>query len=171
MRRLNIRQRKGKRGFTLIELLIVMAILAILAGVVVLSVGNIFTSADEAAYDVMRHQIQQAVTAYMSNSSHIGELPLIGANVTIDGKVLEIIDICKTKVPEGMLRKAPEGCYEGPDALDDNCDTGTCICDPAWHYRWAVDKQGNLYSQCMNSVNNSGGCANESSDGFQNIWP
>ena len=165
------RRVSGRRGFTLIELLIVMVILAILAGVVVMSVGGIFTQADETAYNAMRHQIQNAVVEYMGNSTNVGSVPLLGINVTIDGEVRDVIDICDMKTPLGIIREAPRGCIEIPGPDNDNCDNGSCLCDATYHYLWAVDDSGNLFSACVDTAANGGGCVNNSSDGFQGVWP
>jgi prepilin-type N-terminal cleavage/methylation domain-containing protein len=42
----------SKRGFGLIELLIVMLILSVLAGLIVIGVGNVFAKAGDSAYMV-----------------------------------------------------------------------------------------------------------------------
>lgn len=158
-----------KKGFTLIELLIVMLVLAILAGVVVMAVGGVFDDAKERAYETLRGQIQNAVISY--NSENNGHMPPTVGTANISGQK-GILDICSLVLPEGMLRAAPAGCISLPDGDDDNCDGSDCGgCMVTSHYIWAIDVKGNVYSQCTDTVANGGSCANNSSDGYQGVWP
>jgi prepilin-type N-terminal cleavage/methylation domain-containing protein len=160
----------NKRGFTLLELLIVISILMILVGVVILSVGNVFGTARKTAYTSVRQQVQTAVIAYQAKS--LGNYPLTGNTTVIDGKTLGIIDACALLASSGsMLREVPDGFISTPD--NDNCDSGeyNCSCDLKAHYIWTVDVNGNIYSSCIDTILNGGGCINSSSDGFQGVWP
>jgi len=59
----------GERGFTLIELLVVVGILAVLAGVVTLAVGQFIGRGHAEAATTELHNIQTAVVAYMADNS------------------------------------------------------------------------------------------------------
>lgn len=159
-------------GFTLIELLIVLTILAILAGVVILSVGGTIGTARKTAYTSVKDQVQKATVAY--SIQHLGDFPLTGNTTIIDGRTLGIIDVCALLVhnnPNGLFGEMPDGCilHEG----NDNCDSPTyeCSCDIEAHYIWAVDITGKVYSLCTNTESNKGGCENTGQDGYQGVWP
>jgi len=162
----------NRKGFTLIELLIVMTILSILVGVVVLSVGNVIDTARERAYDSIKHQIQTATVSSAIKTQ--GIYPLTGNTTVIDGNNLPVIDVCSliiTKNPTGLLKEVPEGCVSNPS--NDNCHSAqyNCSCDEKAHYIWAVDMHGQVYSSCINTVANKGGCENTGQDGYQGVWP
>ena len=136
----------GKKGLTLIELLIVLVILAILAGVIVLAVGGIFGRTGEQAYNLVRDELQLAVTSYMTNIS-AGD-PVM-ANVSN-------VDVCLLLGSEGgLLREVPDGVT----SANGNC-TGI---DDAAHYIWTFD-EGNVRSLCP-------GCPDGSGDGYRGEWP
>jgi len=63
----------GEKGFTLIELLVVIGILAVLAGVVTLSVGQFIGKGKTEALKTELHNIQTAVTAYQADNG--GAIP------------------------------------------------------------------------------------------------
>jgi prepilin-type N-terminal cleavage/methylation domain-containing protein len=158
-------RRKGRYGFTLIELLIVMLILAILAGVVVLSVGGLFQNAGESAYKTLKDQIQSVVTAY--STIHDTELPPTVGTVNISGNK-SILDMCSILLPGGMMRTAPDGCILINGSANDNCDSNASCsgCQATFHYIWAIDNQGNVYSSCVGSK-----CNMTNTDGYQDVWP
>ncbi|MFA5374623.1 MAG: type II secretion system protein [Dehalococcoidia bacterium] len=162
----------NRKGFTLIELLIVMSILMILVGVVILSVGNVFGRARTTAYTSVKDQVQTAVIAYQIDS--LGNFPLTGNTTVIDGKTLGILDACALLVystPSGLLREIPDGFTSTED--NDNCDSQeyTCACNVEAHYVWAIDVNGDVYSSCIDTLLNDGGCKNTGQDGFQDAWP
>ena len=68
--------RKTDRAFTLIELLVVIGILAALAGVVTLAVGNFVGKGACQACLTDRHNVQTAVVAFMAD--HNGDVPAPG---------------------------------------------------------------------------------------------
>jgi len=162
----------NKRGFTLIEVLLVLVILSILVCAVVLSVGYAFGTSDQTAYISVKEQVQTALIAPLAKSPD--GYPVTGNTTIIDGKTLDVIDVCALIVydtPSGMLRKTPDGFMSNAD--NDNCDSQefNCSCNAEAHYIWAVDTNGQVYSSCINTSSNGGGCANTGLDGFQNIWP
>jgi len=74
---------RKERGFTLIELLIVLAILAILIGIVALSVGNLRRTAMERGMQSERETVETALNAYVTLAS-----PLI--NVDDQGELTKV---------------------------------------------------------------------------------
>jgi prepilin-type N-terminal cleavage/methylation domain-containing protein len=127
--------RKSKKGFTLIELLIVLVILAILAGVVVMAVGGVFSTSRESAYNTTDEELKNAVAQYASNN--MGDLPN-GAAINISGVTTAYtINMSLLLVEnDGILSSYPDS------SSDDNCSgcTGS--------YTWAIDTYGNVYSAC-----------------------
>jgi prepilin-type N-terminal cleavage/methylation domain-containing protein len=61
-------KRRREQGYTLIELLLVIVVLAILATVVVASMGGFTAEAEESACDGDAHILHTAVEAYFSQS-------------------------------------------------------------------------------------------------------
>ena len=147
----------GKKGLTLIELLIVLVILAILAGVIVLAVGGIFSRTGEQAYNLVRDELQLAVTGYMTNTSH-SDLPYMADNVSLD--------VCLLLGPDELLREVPDGV---PDA-NNGGQVGTvpCVTDPNGHYTWIILSGGNVASTCSPVGENHCISANNS---YQGVWP
>ena len=146
----------GKKGLTLIELLIVLVILAILAGVIVLAVGGIFGRTGEQAYNLVRDEIQLAVTAYATNTSH-GDPVMTGNDTNID--------ICLLLVSEGgLLREVPDGVRTANGNCSGTVDTA--------HYVWTFNN-GNVGSVCQT---NDGGeacgvCDGTDGNGYCEVWP
>lgn len=172
IKNLGIARPGGKRGFTLIELLIVLVIISILAGVVALSAGSIADRARHIAYQIAKSGIQNAVIAHMAS---VGGFPITGTTIDIGGETYSIIDICALSGPEGLLKEVPDGCWWGTAEDDDNCDGSgnvSCAgCETRAHYIWAIGTRGEMISVCKNTDANGGGCANNASDGYQDVWP
>jgi prepilin-type N-terminal cleavage/methylation domain-containing protein len=178
---------KGKHGFTLIELLIVMVILAILAGVVVMAVGGIFGQAKSRAYDTIKPQIQNGVTAY--TTTYQGDLPEAVSNstytvITEAGQNVSgcyVFDLCSITGVGEILRQVPDGCMQGGG--DDNFDAVNASCAPTGagqHYVWVIDSGGNVYSMCdesedgtiqENGVENVDGFHGISTNRSKDYWP
>lgn len=162
LKRMGFRRLGGKRGFTLIELLIVMVILAILAGIVIVSVGGVIGRGQETAYNADKESVQTAVLAYHGEK---GEWPItVATTISVDTdddavtppEDLYVIDMCKLTTATGAdyLIQVPRSCVL--DAGADNCDVpdpvgGACSCASNAHYIWAVDDGGLVYSVCMGS--------------------
>lgn len=152
----------GKKGLTLIELLIVLVILAILAGVIVLAVGGIFGRTGEQAYNLVRDELQLAVTGYMTNSSH--GIPYVDGSLnTTTG--YRTIAVCDLLGPNELLREVPDGirqlnCFTvNATACDEGCSDDNS-------YLWLLDEYGNVRSSCLDAEL----CA-EVGDGYQQTWP
>ena len=120
-----------REGFTLIELLIVMVILAILAGIVIISIGGVIGRGQATAYNADREQIQAAVAEYMTRPTDmtynhtIGEVPLIdptGASnstvgcVGVNGSdvlcqqtyyLIALCPLTTNSFPKGILKQVP----------------------------------------------------------------
>ena len=165
----------SKPGFGLIELLVVMLILTVLAGLIVIGVGNVFAKAGDSAYDETRHQIELSVLDYMTRT---GNRPVTSDIVQIDGLNYGIIDICVLQGSysgsdgPGILRQIPGSCV---DAIDGNCDNASCMgnissdaggCDPHAHYIWVATLNGGVKSACVGPD-----CDSNNADGYQGIWP
>jgi len=70
---------RGQKGFTLIELLVVVGILALLAGVVTLSVTQFVGKGASEAMLTEQHNIQTAVAAYAADND--GAIPATIADI------------------------------------------------------------------------------------------
>ncbi|MEA1959008.1 MAG: hypothetical protein U9N44_04960, partial [Chloroflexota bacterium] len=152
---------------------IVMVILAILAGVVVMAVGGVFSSAHEAAYNAVKDDIQNSVVAYATD--HNGTFPYNTSNAldsNANCSTCYVLDFTLMLTANGgMLREVPDGCFAKTGADNDNCDSASIAgCDAANHYIWGADQYGNVYSFCDNSSTSTDDCTTNNS-GFQGVWP
>ena len=77
----------GEKGFTLIELLVVVGILAMLAGVVTLAVGQFIGKGKSEAASTELHNIQTAVVAHQADNS--GAVPADVAELKSDGYLVD----------------------------------------------------------------------------------
>jgi prepilin-type N-terminal cleavage/methylation domain-containing protein len=69
LRKIRDRRETGEGGFTLVELLIVIVILGILAAIVVLAIGGLKGSSQNAACTAGGHTIESAEDAYFATSN------------------------------------------------------------------------------------------------------
>ena len=154
-----IKRLGGKKGLTLIELLIVLVILAILAGVIVLAVGGIFGRTGEQAYNLVRDELQLAVTGYMTNSTH-------GLPGMINPLNASRIDVCLLLGPNELLREVPDGV----NSANNGGTNGSvpCITSADAHYIWTLSDDGNVGSECITA---GGEDCLGSGDGYQGVWP
>ena len=183
MKRWGLRRLGGKRGFTLIELLIVMVILAILAGIVIISVGGVIGRGQETAYNGAKEQVEAAVTDYIART--FGDLPTTGGNesgpITLKDTSsmagpFQVIDICVllatcnvTPPGPGILKEVPVSAWNG---TNDNCDgtVFTCSCRDDAHYKWLLGPDDDVYSICKDLTGSP--CDNaDTYDGFQGTYP
>ena len=180
MKRRGLKRRGGKRGFTLIELLIVMVILAILAGIVIISVGGVIGRGQATAYEGAKEQVELGVSDYVART--FGSYPTLDGNVTLTDPVgvYTIIDVCVllatcnvTPPGPGVLKEVPVSSFNAAPAgfagtENNNCAGATfnCTCYATAHYTWLLDQMGDVYSVCSGTD-----CDTETADGFQGIYP
>jgi len=106
-------QLKLENGFTLIELLITIAILALLFGIISLSLSNVGSSAQTEICAAEYHVVQNAIEIYMAENP---DLPLSeGTNTTISQGDGQFAD---------YLRGTTEGLYSW--TADGVLTAGTC---------------------------------------------
>jgi len=183
---------KSRKGFTLIELLIVMVILAILAGIVIISVGGVIGRGQESAYNADRNQIKLAVADYLAQMPEGGDpygpgrVPVIDWNTSVNGtdwadsplvvpgETYYLIGLCSITAnadPKGLLSQLPNtAAAANYNASGANARAGVdaeCLANANFgHYRWYTSANGNIASLCPGV-----GCVNTSQDGFQDIYP
>lgn len=127
----------------------------------------------EQAYNVVKPQIENGVTAYMVEN--LGERPtVIGSyEVSTDTGTIDadVFDICAIVGTGELLRTVPDGCAQLPGADNDNFDAGGCSPSGAGHYIWVIDAGGSVYSVCDENLDGTL-AGNELADDFHyNIWP
>jgi prepilin-type N-terminal cleavage/methylation domain-containing protein len=91
MKQLFKETRHSQKGFTLIEMLVVIAILGVLAGVAVPSVGKFVNRGKTQAYETELHNIQTGILAMLSSSN----------NRTLDASYTNINDMSLVRVDSG----------------------------------------------------------------------
>ena len=136
--------------------------------------GQAIEQSKEQAYNAVRPQIQNAVTAYMVDN--VGQMPPTMDSLRVSTKALTVdaavFDMCSLLSVQGGLINVPDGCAQLPGAGNDNFDGGGCgPTGQGHHYVWVVDAAGNVYSVCDENLDGvfSG---SELDDGFHyNIWP
>lgn len=172
LKALDSRRTGGKRGFTLIELLIVMVILAILAGIVIISIGGVIGRGQETAYNAERESLQTAVLSYYASNNSTwptsGETDppsTVGNAGVIDMTLLTNVT-------------APELPYLDETPASANVDNNRDDAVTNGHYLWTVDASGHVFSECediaaddctvagdMDAIEDAG------EDGWQDVYP
>lgn len=184
---------KKREGFTLIELLIVMVILAILAGIVIISIGGVIGRGQATAYNSDREQIEAAVAEFMTRPTDvsynhvIGETPKTGGaaingsdingSEVDDSQVYYEVAVCPlltTSFPQGILKQIPATAHSDNLAnTGANAENGVdAACQgkvTTGHYVWYSTDSGDVISVCQNLA--AGDCTNLDMDGFQDVYP
>jgi prepilin-type N-terminal cleavage/methylation domain-containing protein len=83
--------KRQQQGFTLIEILVVIAILAVLAGIAVPNVGKMIGRGEAESYQAELHNLQTGVTAMIASSG----------NGALDSEYTDISDMSQVKVDGG----------------------------------------------------------------------
>jgi len=169
LKRWDSRRFDGERGFTLIELLIVMVILAILAGIVIISVGGVIGRGQETAYNAERESLQTAVLSYYATNNSTWPTSGDTDPATATPGQPGVIDIALLTDPSGgelpYLDEAP------PSAHKNNHCTTTC----SGHYLWSVGSDGNVFSECdgddCTTEGDLDGVKDAGEDGWQDVYP
>jgi len=169
LKRWDSRRFDGERGFTLIELLIVMVILAILAGIVIISVGGVIGRGQETAYNAERESLQTAVLSYYATNNSTWPTSKDTDPVTTTPGQPGVIDIALLTDPSGSelpyLDEAPKSAAAG------NHCTGGCT----GSYLWSVGSDGNVFSECLVDAcatkANGNGVKDAGEDGWQDTYP
>jgi prepilin-type N-terminal cleavage/methylation domain-containing protein len=201
MKMLNRKGSLGRKreGFTLIELLIVMVILAILAGIVIISIGGVIGRGHATAYNADREQIEAAVAEFMTRPTDmtynhtIGEVPLTGGGCldasavppeingsdVIPGELYCPVAVCTlttSSFPKGILKQIPATVHNS------NCvSTGANAEDGVDAQCIASGDAGSLDGHYVWYATSTGDCASvclgaectnpNTEDGFQDIYP
>jgi prepilin-type N-terminal cleavage/methylation domain-containing protein len=184
----------GRKAFTLIELLIVMVILAILAGIVIISIGGTIARGHANAYDADREQIEMAVADFMTRHAPTagqpplqepGEAPLVeGVNLSgpdlLPGESYYTIAMCPLLTsahPKGMLKQVPntaeaKNCAIHPTGANNQSIIGAYDCsgECQGHYRWLCTADGDVGSVCVDI--DPGDCPYTNRSGYMSgIYP
>jgi prepilin-type N-terminal cleavage/methylation domain-containing protein len=100
------KKRSGEGGFTLVELLIVIVILGILAAIVVLAIGGLKTTSQNAACNSGAKTLESAEDAYYaSHPVTAGGVTTIGGNYG-DTAALVGDNLLKGGAPQGLAAAA-----------------------------------------------------------------
>ena len=139
--------KRSKKGFTLIELIVVMLILAILVGIVIISIGGVISRGQETAYNADDEAIRIAVAAYYVLHT---EWP------TSDGEPGPIAMDNLTAPPGGEL-----------PYLDSIPVTASPANGGTGHYTWIVSAIGVVTSICTPDAE----CPDGTGDGYRGVYP
>lgn len=152
---------------TIVQWFFVVLVLCVIAGVIVMGVGGQYgpPGCGQGYLCYKGVKIPNAVRAYQDDND--GKLPVINATVNIGGHDFQIVDICALLTSgDSMLSDVPVGLASVNGSGNDNCDAGCEGCKSDYHYIWAVDDEGNVYSTCVGDE-----CEANGEDGFQDVWP
>jgi prepilin-type N-terminal cleavage/methylation domain-containing protein len=164
-------RRNSRRGFTLIELLVVMVILAILAGIVIISIGGVIARGHASAYDADREQVEMAIADYMTRYAPTagepplqepGEVPwvewvdIFGPDL-MPGENYYTVAMCPLLTqsqPKSMLKQVPntaeaKNCAIHPTGANNASGIYDCSGECGGHYRWLCTAGGDVASVCV----------------------
>jgi hypothetical protein len=174
-----------------------MVILAILAGIVIISIGGVIGRGQATAYNSDREQIEAAVAEFMTRPTDdtynhvIGEVPVtaaagvnasdINGSEVIPAEVYYVVAMCPLTTnafPKGILKQVPATAATGNMANSGaNAEAGadaSCLAAGAdatadGHYLWYTTDSGDVVSLCQDLA--AGDCTNLMMDGFQDVYP
>jgi prepilin-type N-terminal cleavage/methylation domain-containing protein len=109
----NISMRKNKcnqMGFTLVELIIVMAILAVLAGIAIPKYGSVLSSSKTKAHTANLKMLQDAVDLYISDAGVV-TTTVDSFNDLISGGYLKAVPV--SPLPGGGIYTVTDGVVGG----------------------------------------------------------
>lgn len=155
-----------ERGFTLIEILIVMVILAILAGIVIISVGGVIARGQDTAYTSEGQNIQTAVLAYFASNNSTWP--------TIDGTAPNIIDIGKllcvtTWLP--YLDKSATSAAAANCGLSGCTGCAACTGQCQGSYVWWIGSDGVVFSKFTGTCSADTDPVRDGCNGWQLSYP
>jgi len=188
---------KSRKGFTLIELLIVMVILAILAGIVIISIGGVIGRGQATAYNADREQIQSAVSEFMTRPTDpsyghvIGAVPLVDPNTSkpatdwnnspnaIPGESYFVVAMCPLTVnafPKGILKQVPATASMANTATSGDNDPANVPGVDTVCLNRTADEAGSYtwYTTLSGDIISlcvPGTCTHNDMDGFQDVYP
>ena len=127
----------------------------------------------EQAYNSVKPQIENGVTAYMVEN--LGERPTVMGSYEVTSSFgtidADVFDICAIVGTGGLLRTVPDGCAQLPGADNDNFDAGGCSPSGPGHYIWVINAAGNVFSVCDENLDGTL-AGSELADGYhEDIWP
>jgi len=162
---------KRALGLTVVLLLAAMALSACGTS----DTSDTFSHATGNAYDTIKPQIQNAVTAYTVD--HQGELPPHTGSVDITTQTgssvndCGIINLCALIGINDLLRSVPDGCYGYSGQANTNFFSGSCDNPTTGHYVWVIDYVGNVYSICDENRDGTYSSTDRVDGQHDNIWP
>jgi hypothetical protein len=150
---------------SMINLAITVIVIGGIVALFTISIGGPGPRSPQAAYNIIKEEVQEAVNEYQANNSAL--LSTLNGTVAINGSVYRILDVCSLlRSQGGWLRAVPDGIWSGNGSADDNCDSGCGGCSEYSHYIWAVDGNVSVHSTCVGSS-----CKANGQDGYQGVWP
>ena len=101
-------------------------------------------------------------------------IPIVNGTVAIDGEERTIVDFCylyggASSGDMQSLKLVPESAISINGADNDNCDNypkSPTLCHRNYHYIWAMDEIGVVYSTCIGDE-----CWSNNESGFQGVYP
>ena len=104
---------KSRKGFTIVELVIVIAVIAILAGVLIPTFSNVITKAnDSAALQRVTNAYKEAYAIALSND---GQITSADKDIVVDSFEFDFTDAknCTITCNDGTLNGSYDFAYEG----------------------------------------------------------
>jgi len=125
LKKRGLRRVGGKRGFTLVELLIVMTIIAVLVGIVVMSLVGFLGAGQETVCQADERTLQSAVMAFwIANDGGAAGWPTAAGTLAVGGSAIDY-----TKADGDLNTFVPDYIMEEPGSSIDGA-TWTIDDDP-----------------------------------------